>query len=158
MRTLLPTLALMLLAAPAFAGSIEPLASATADGTSVATIRCEDCPALKPKAKSATYHVDAIEPGTQKVEIREQNGERKMFRTEAWMGGSPVLFVSKAPAETVQAADAETPLDEKATATETVDAGAKTGALDGTAARDAATAAMATSREFDPAGFELRLN
>ncbi|MEW9616352.1 plant virulence effector HPE1-like domain-containing protein [Shinella sp. S4-D37] len=158
MRTLLPTFAVMLLAAPAFAGSIEPLAAASSGGSSISAVRCDDCPALKPKPKHATYHVDAIDPGTQKVEIREENGERKIFRTEAWMGGSPVLFVSKAPAEVHQAAEAEKPANEKATSLETVDAGARTGALDEAAAHPTVTAGMATSREFDPAGFELRLN
>lgn len=158
MRTLLPTFAFMLLAAPALAGSIEPVAGASSEGSSISAVRCGDCPALKPKPKHATYQVDAIDPGTQKVEIREENGERKIFRTEAWMGGSPVLFVSKAPAEVRQAAEAETPVDANATAVETVDAGAHTSALDETAARKTAAAGMATSREFDPSGFELRVN
>jgi hypothetical protein len=140
MRTLLPTFAFMLLAAPALAGSIEPVAGASSE------------------PKHATYQVDAIDHGTQKVEIREENGERKIFRTEAWMGGSPVLFVSKAPAEVRQAAAVETTVDEKATAVETVDAGAHTSALDETAARKTAAAGMATSQEFDPSGFELRVN
>ena len=157
MRILLPTLAFALLAAPAFAGSIEPAADTTTAG-SIKTISCPSCPALKPKFKASTYHVDAIAPGTQKVEIREVNGERKIFRTEAWMGGSPVLFVSKAPAEVRQAATVETTVDEKATAVETVDAGAHTSALDETAARKTAAAGMATSQEFDPSGFELRVN
>ena len=155
MRILLPTFAFALLAAPAFAGSIEP-AAGTATAGSIKTISCPTCPPLKPKFKASTYHVDAIAPGTQKVEIREVNGERKIFRTEAWMGGSPVLFVNKAPAETVQAAEAEKPLDENAAA-ETVDTGAKTSALGTDAARETATAAVATSREFDPTKFELRV-
>lgn len=155
MRTLLPTFALALLAAPAFAGSIETMPAATSSG-SISTVRCEECPALKPKAKASNYHVDAIAPGTQKIEIREENGERKIFRTEAWMGGSPVLFVNKAPAETVQAAEAEKPLDENAVA-ETVDTSAKTSALGTDAAQETTTAAVATSREFDPAKFELRV-
>ena len=150
MRTLLPTLAIALLAAPAFAGSIEPVAGATTAG-SIEAISCEHCPALKPKLKASTYHVDDIAPGTQKVEVREQNGERKIFRTEAWMGGSPVLFVNKAPAETV--AEVEKPAGANA-----VDTGTQTGALDSGAAGQAATASMATSQEFDPSKFELRLN
>ena len=153
MRILLPTLAFALLAAPALsvpalAGSIEPLAGATSAG-SIQTITCPSCPALKPKYKPSTYHVDAIAPGTQKIEIRDVNGERKIFRTEAWMGGSPVLFVTKAPAERVEAAE-----DDKGA----VDTGARTGALDTSAAGWAATAAMASSQEFDPSEFELRLN
>ncbi|QRI62127.1 hypothetical protein JQ506_14680 [Shinella sp. PSBB067] len=154
MRSLLPTIAFMLLAAPALADSIHPVAGTTSAG-SIEAIRCDDCPALKPKLKAATYHVDAIAPGTQKVEIREENGERKIYRTEAWMGGSPVLFVSKAAPGTVEAATAEKTEVGNAV---TVDAGAKTSALGESAAQDARTAAMASSREFDPATFELRLN
>ncbi|MCR6499208.1 hypothetical protein MUO32_09215 [Shinella sp. CPCC 101442] len=154
MRTLLPTLVLVLAAAPAFAGSFEPVAGTVSAG-SIATVNCTGCPALKPKRETNSYHVDTIEPGTQKVEIREADGERKIFRTEAWMGGSPVLFVSKAPAEAVQAADAAPPEGDTTVA---VDATAKTSALDGDAAHDAQTASMASSREFDPAGFELRVN
>ena len=150
MRTLLPSLAFVLLAAPALAGSIEPISGATT-ASSIETFSCSGCPSLKPKLKTSSYHVDAIAPGTQKVEIREVNGERKIFRTEAWMGGSPILFVNKAPAETVEAA--ERPVEENA-----VDATAQTSALDDSAASHAATAAMTTSREFDPAKFELRLN
>ena len=152
MRTLLPTLALILLAPPAFADSIQPVTGAVSAG-SIETIRCTDCPTLKEKLKTATYHVDAIEPGTQKVEVREENGERKIFRTEAWMGGSPVLFVSKAPAEAVEAADADKPADAVI-----VDASAKTSALNEGAARQATEASMTGSREFDPETFELRLN
>lgn len=155
MRTLLPTFALVLLAVPAFAGSIDPVTNTSAAGNSISTISCGDCPALKPKAKTSTYHVDAIAAGTQKVEIREKNGERKIFRTEAWMGGSPVLFVSKAPVESTQAADAKKTIEDNAV---TVDASARTSAVNETAAHEAATATMTTSREFDPAGFELRVN
>lgn len=158
MRTLLPTFAFVLLAAPAFAGSIEPVATATSAGTSVETITCNDCPPLKPRRSLDAYHVDAIEPGTQKVEIREADGERKIFRTEAWMGGSPVLFVSKAPVETTQAAEVEKPAEDDAAVTETVDATARTSAVDENAARKAVTATMASSREFDPSKFALRLN
>lgn len=153
MRTLL-TFAVLLAAAPAFAGSFEPVSGAATAG-SIETVSCADCPPLKPKREASTYHVDAIAPGTQKVEIREANGERKIYRTEAWMGGSPVLFVNKAPAETVQAADAAAPAEDTTIA---VDTTAKTSALDSGAARDAKTAAMASSQEFDPAGFELRVN
>ena len=147
MRTLLPTFAFVLLAAPAVAGSVEPVAASGAGG-SIEAVSCADCPALKPRRATGVYHVEAIAPGTQKIEIREDGGVRKIFRTEAWMGGSPVLFVSKAPTETLQAADAEPPADDAAVA---VDASAKTSAL-------AATSAVASSREFDPAGFDLRLD
>ena len=137
MRLLLPTLAAFLMAAPAFAGSI-------------ATVSCSTCPALKPRPQSETYHVDAIAPGTQKIEIREENGQRKIYRTEAWMGGSPVTFVSTAPAEAAATADAA--------AGDRVDTQAHTGALDTTVTEAVSTAAATPSREFDPAGFALRLD
>ncbi|MGB3815871.1 MAG: plant virulence effector HPE1-like domain-containing protein [Shinella sp.] len=152
MRILLPTIAVMLLAAPALAGSIQPVAGSSS-GDSISTIRCTDCPTLKQKIKAATYHVDAIAPGTQKIEIREQDGERRIFRTEAWMGGSPVLFVSKAPAERVVAADADKPVDAVG-----VDAASQTSAVNADAGQQAEAATMAASREFDPEMFELRLN
>ena len=158
MRTLLPTFAFVLLAAPALAGSIEPISGAASAGGSVSTIDCSDCPALKPRRDTDAYHVDAIEPGTQKIEVREADGELKIFRTEAWMGGSPVLFVSKAPAETVEAAGIGQSADGHPEAAETVDAGAKTGALDSSVRQQAARAEIVSSREFDPAGFELRVN
>lgn len=130
MRILMPaTFAVLFMAAPAFAGSIS-------------TVTCSGCPALKAKPKSETYHVEAIRPGTQKVEIREENGERRIYRTEAWMGGSPVTFVTKAPEETAK----------------NVDVAVRTSALDASAADAAIGASMASSREFDPAGFALRTN
>lgn len=134
MRLLPATFAVLFMAAPALASSIEPVAAFSGSGGSVSVVSCAACPALKPRPKSEAYRVEAIAPGTQKVEIREENGVRKIFRTEAWMGGSPVTFVTKAPAEPVQAAE------------EKVDADARTGALE-----------TAGSREFDASGFALRV-
>jgi hypothetical protein len=34
----------------------------------------------------------------QQSQIRDINGEKKLYRTEGWMGGSPIVFVTKAPA------------------------------------------------------------
>jgi len=150
MRILATTFAVLFMAAPALASSIEPFTGPSGASGSVSTVSCAACPALKTKPKSETYHVEAIEPGTQKIEIREENGERKIFRTEAWMGGSPVVFVSKAPAEA--AAEAAPVAEER------IDADARTGALGTAAAAGASTAAMTVSREFDPSGFALRLN
>jgi len=147
MRILLPTFALMLLASPALAGSIEPVTSAGAGG-SVSTVSCSACPALKPKPVAETYHVDAIAPGTQKIEIREENGERKLFRTEAWMGGSPVLFVSKAPDDALDVAQTG----------QAIDTSTRTSAVGDDAAHAAVAAGMTASREFDPGKFELRRN
>lgn len=60
---------------------------------SVEQITCPTCAPLKTKKIEKTEIT--LKPGTQKVEIREVNGEKKVFRTEAWLGGSPVTHVSK---------------------------------------------------------------
>lgn len=150
MRTLATTFAVLFMAAPAFASSIEPFAGPSDAAGSVSAVSCDACPALKAKPKSETYHVEAIAPGTQKIEVREENGERRIFRTEAWMGGSPVVFVSKAPAEA--------PAETTPVAAEEVDADARTSALDTDAVTQASVASVTVSREFDPSGFALRLN
>jgi hypothetical protein len=61
---------------------------------SIDFIRCSACAPLK--AKKAAVADVVLKPGTQKVEIRDVAGVRKVYRTEAWLGGSPVTYVSKA--------------------------------------------------------------
>lgn len=166
MRRLLPILAFALLAAPAAASSIEPVASGGKGRGSVATISCAQCPPLKAAERERSYLVPELKPGTQKVEIREVDGERKMFRSEAWFGGSPVVFVSKAPEQPPQdvatGTAAETPVETSAEAVAVIDTAATTGAVDASAAAHAVTAATAAgpagSRQLDPSTFELRLN
>ena len=156
MRILLPTAALLLVAAPALASSIEPVTSrAVSSGPSVETVSCDGCPPLKLREKGATYQVDAIEPGTQKVEIREVNGEKKLFRTEAWWGGSPAVYVSKAP-EPDPTADTA---DAKDGTADTIDMAATTGALDASVADTKAHASgLVGAKALDASGFELRAN
>ena len=150
MRFLLPTIACGLLATPVLASSIEPVTSGAKGQGSIETISCADCPALKETKRETTYVVPDIAPGTQKVEIREIDGERKLFRSEAWLGGSPVVFVSRAPEETVDAA-AHKPAEPG-----TVDPDTMTGALGVKAA--AASAEATGSQQLDPSTFELRLD
>lgn len=94
---LLATVAIAGFAAPAAASSIETIVSGSSTNGSVVSVGCGECPPLKPKDEQASYKVPVLSAGTQKVELVEQDGERKLLRTEAWMGGSPVLFVSKTP-------------------------------------------------------------
>ncbi len=79
------------------ADSIDPITSGSSNTNSVVTIGCATCPALKSRAKSSDYVVQTLEPGTQRIETREINGVMKIVRTEAWMGGSPIVFISKVP-------------------------------------------------------------
>lgn len=160
MRHLVLIAALTAFAAPASASSIETVVSGKAVNSSIETIDCSSCPPLIEKKKTSTYTAAEIEPGTQKVELKTINGEMKAVRTEAWMGGSPVIFVSKATEDVIRASlDAEKA--NPGVSLETVASTTKTlPAVSGDAAVKAATLgdAKAPSQEFDPASFEMRLD
>ncbi|WP_077962190.1 plant virulence effector HPE1-like domain-containing protein [Ensifer adhaerens] len=173
MRLLLITTVLGLAAGNAAASSIEAIASGTTDNASVSTVSCADCPPLQSR-KKVTYVVPTIAAGDETVELKKINGEMKMVRTEAWLGGSPVVFVSKPSHEMIKTADAET--DDAATVTVSniandqnpqddnaelisIDETAQTAAVTPIGASMAASpAADEGSQHFDPATLELRLN
>ena len=167
MRSLLITAALLCAAGPAAASSIEEMASGTVGSSSVATISCARCPTLQPKAKPS-YVVPELAPGTERVELKEVDGEMKSLRTEAWLGGSPVVFVNKASQEAIEAAarnaDRPTVADASAGAlpadTVGIDRSAKTAAVATISHAEPVAASMAadSSRKFDPADFDLRLD
>lgn len=94
MRFLL-TSALILASGAAYASSITPVTNHGGNGSVVAK-RCDACPPLQPKEVATGYKVPVLEQGSQKTEIVDINGEKKVLRTEAWWGGSPVVYVSKA--------------------------------------------------------------
>jgi hypothetical protein len=98
MRHLILTAAIALASGSASASSIQPISGTHTGQSSMIVKTCNDCPALKPKEEAISYTVPTLPEGTQKTEIREINGERKLVRTEAWLGGSPVVFVTKLPA------------------------------------------------------------
>ena len=98
MRHLILTAAIALASGAASAASIEPIGGTHVGSASVIVKTCGDCPVLKAKERVASYTVPTLPDGTQRTEIRDINGERKLVRTEAWLGGSPVVFVSKLPA------------------------------------------------------------
>ncbi len=166
MRSLLITAALFCAAGTAAASSIEDVVSGEAVHSSVATISCAECPPLQPKKKSS-YVVPELEPGTDRVELKEIDGKLKSVRTEAWLGGSPVVFVSKASEEAITAAALEADQAHPAHASTSrsappsvaIDVTAKTSSV-GTLSRvEPVSAAMAgASREFDPSAFALRLD
>ncbi|OOG76688.1 hypothetical protein B0E45_00645 [Sinorhizobium sp. A49] len=175
MRLLLITTAVALAAGSAWASSIDAVVSGQAVNSSVAAVTCPQCPPLQNR-KKITYVVPEIEKGSAKVELKEINGEMKLVRTEAWLGGSPVVFVSKPSADVIKAASGGTGQADVATAAAlgdlanpgdhgavapTIDETAKTAAVQTmTQAGPAVTAAATgeTSRQFDPTSLELRLN
>lgn len=91
----------------ALASSLEYVRAAPISTPSVTTMECSGCPALEPSPRSTTYVVPELEPGTDRSEIRDINGQMKIVREEAWLGGSPVTFVSKASAEDIRIARGE---------------------------------------------------
>ncbi|WP_275789294.1 plant virulence effector HPE1-like domain-containing protein [Pararhizobium gei] len=172
MRILLLTLASLAAAAPAAASSIEIVASGTLGNGSIEQLSCSHCPPPVVRKKTG-YVVPEVPAGTDRVEFKEINGEMKLVRTEAWLGGSPVVFISKASPEAVEAARSKaapntlaagaattTPLEAEATTTlPVIDDVATTGSLNGPSVAGMAgiTPKDSHSQEVDLQSFELRL-
>ena len=96
MRHLILTAAAIALAGHASASSIEFVTTPEIDNNSVISIGCDQCPPLKTDARKRGYEVPTLAEGAQQVEFVDIDGEARLRRTEAWMGGSPVVFVTKA--------------------------------------------------------------
>jgi hypothetical protein len=81
------------------ASSIEVIGSdAQADNGSIITKQCTDLPAAAGRAsQEGLCGSDACRRRLQQSQIRDVGGEKKLYRTEGWMGGSPIVFVTKAP-------------------------------------------------------------
>lgn len=168
MRLNILILALLSPAAAAQAGSIDAIKTGTDAVRSIETIKCDAC--VRKTEKKAEAAVE-LAPGTQKIEIREVDGVRKIYRTEAWLGGSPVVFVSKAPPEQApaladdqpveadglrQTSDAVSDQPPAAAEADMIDEKAKTSAVNADTGATAKVEPRAAA--FDPAKLELRLN
>ena len=82
---------------PAAASSIERLSTGVVtQPASIVSLGCLDCtPVSEPKHQGAApLHLPA---GEQILTVEQRNGKPVLLRTEAWMGGSPVTFVSVNP-------------------------------------------------------------
>ncbi|PST23658.1 hypothetical protein C7U61_03880 [Rhizobium sp. JAB6] len=105
MRSFFLTLACVLAGGTAMASSILPIDGTMIGGRgSIIDKSCADCPPLKPPVTEREYAVPTLEAGTQSVVVRNIDGQKRVVRTEAWMGGSPVTFVSKPTPEALAAA------------------------------------------------------
>ncbi len=173
MRHLVLTVSCVFAAGSAFASSIETPTSSPRENGSIAAISCASCPPLVIKKKKLSYVVPEVASGTERVELKEMNGKMRLVRTEAWLGGSPVVFVTTASEDVIKAAQAKSlpqpvasgtvdvnPAEAQAAAVVGVDSSAKTSALGtiSTETTKSISADIAPSQEFDPAGFELRLD
>ncbi|WP_377290578.1 plant virulence effector HPE1-like domain-containing protein [Rhizobium sp. SG2393] len=181
MRSVLMS-ALLLGAGPAAASSIELITTGPSSDTagSVETITCAQCVSLPKKETASAYQVPTVQPGTERREIRTVNGQLKMLRTEAWLGGSPVTFVSALPPDLFRGVDSTTGGSLAAAATTTAGTLVAAGGVDTTAQTasvgatepgkpvETATAGLTDSgptttpevqsQVFDPSTLELRVN
>lgn len=168
MRPEIFVLALLSSAGVAQAGSIETIRTGLDPARSVEKIDCAACVRIEHK-KTAEAAIE-LAPGTQKIEIREVDGVKKIFRTEAWLGGSPAVYVSKAmPDATSTVAEGQPVLSEDvATAVATAERPVLSPEAD-MIDEKATTAAVSTeigaetkvepkTASFDPAKLELRVN
>ncbi len=149
MRQIFLNAVFLLAAGSAMAGSIEVVGpSKPKEAGSIIIETCGHCPPLQTEASKKDYSVPELRPGAfQQAEVRDVDGEKKIYRTENWMGGSPVLFVSKATPEQMLALAPPVP-------TEGIDNEA-TAAVIGSDAKPI-TAGMGGTTPLDASAFELR--
>ena len=171
MRLNIMVLVLFSSAASAQAGSIDVIATGkNTDQSSIEKISCDGCVV---RARKKEQPVVELAPGTQKIEIRDVDGVKKIYRTEAWLGGSPVVYVSKALPDDAAVVVEQQPVktDDVAAAPEvTIDrpaAPAEADMIDEKATASAVTADTGAEIKvevapkavaFDPGKMELRLN
>lgn len=153
MRQIFLGAAILLMAGSAMASSIEVIGKAApraAEG-SIVTESCADCPPLQAEITKKDYTVPELKPGAvQASEVRDVGGEKKIYRTEAWMGGSPVVFVSKAtPEAMIAAAPSAPPADG-------IDMNATTAAVIGSDARPVAAGMAEQPAPLNVSEFKLR--
>lgn len=89
------TAGMMFIGGTAMASSIEVLHGAKTSNGSVLIITCDACSSTPVASKALTKAV--LERGTQNISTRDIGGRKETVRTEAWLGGSPVTFVSSNP-------------------------------------------------------------
>lgn len=89
------TAGMMFIGGTAMASSIEVLHGAKTSNGSVVIITCDTCSSIPSTGKVVTKAV--LKRGTQSISTRDVGGRKETVRTEAWLGGSPVTFVSSNP-------------------------------------------------------------
>lgn len=99
MRYLVLTAAILSVGSPVLASSITQLAE-TGPRNSIVKHLCSTCGGRVAADKEdgvGVYKVPTLGTDVQRTEIRDINGQPKLVRTDAWLGGSPVTFISKMP-------------------------------------------------------------
>jgi hypothetical protein len=89
--------AFVFVAGTAQAQSILPFSSqGHGASSSIVSKTCENCPPLTMQDDTG-YKVPVLRGSMQAVSIMDIDGQKKIVRTEQWMGGSPVVYISKVP-------------------------------------------------------------
>lgn len=155
MRVVLLAGTVLLGAAAAHAASIDNIRTNSKD-PSIETITCEPCGPYNPKVEQDTPDI-VLAPGEQKIEIRNVNGEKKIYRTEAWFGGSPVVVVTKALDQAPDSLTADTAADPDASVPIGIDPNQTTSVNADMSGAAKAETEKAEIKVFDPSQLELRL-
>ena len=148
------------------AASIEKIETGVDRVRSIETIACDGCVAETRKEAEPAL---TLAPGTQKIELKTVDGVTKVYRTEAWLGGSPVVFVSTASDALIARINGKD--SEKDVAAKEIDkapeepATVQADMIDESATTAAVTADMGAEARiapeqaaFDAGNLELRLN
>ncbi|WP_394690322.1 plant virulence effector HPE1-like domain-containing protein [Hoeflea sp.] len=94
MLRLITALSLCASASAAHATSVEAFKPTSSTRSSIIEIGCPPC--VLAAQKAAAEAEVKLAPGEQIFEVRDVGGEKMIYRTEGWLGGSPVTMVSKA--------------------------------------------------------------
>lgn len=89
MRSLVLLAAVLCVPGPALAGSFTTISDRAVGADSIMSIGVPAPKAAAPAPKAAT-----LAPGSEKIRLESSNGTTKIYRTEAWLGGSPVTYVT----------------------------------------------------------------
>ncbi|MCY0094126.1 plant virulence effector HPE1-like domain-containing protein [Hoeflea ulvae] len=164
-------------AGAANAGSIEQFAATTSTRTSIVEIGCPSCARIAAEKAEAEAEIK-LAPGEQIIEVRDVDGEKMIYRTENWLGGSPVTMVSKAteldlialgitPAAPATADTAPTAVADTAVTEAPAETGSEPALFEPVIAntapgidKDTKTSALGAppAEPFDPSKMQLRLN
>ena len=116
------------------ATALLPYWALAADGqpakaSSIISIGCEACPPLKAKEKKPEYLPPQLNGAIQETTIRDVDGVKQIERSEQWLGGAPVRYISHSktflPPEAELMATPDTNIDKP---NDGVDAGVTTSA------------------------------
>lgn len=94
MRRIMIAAALTVAAGAAQASSIEVFTQSASSKSSIIVIGCPSCVQAAKKAEEEKL-APPMAPGTQTVKVRLVDGKPMVYRTDNWLGGSAVTWVSK---------------------------------------------------------------